>query len=54
MSRATSAAVVVVLAVVSPARAEEPLAIAKQGYFFVGGKYSTVGDKKLMNGQIYV
>ena len=55
MSRATSAAaVVVVLAVVSPARAEEPLAIAKQGYFFVGGKYSTVGDKKVMNGQIYV
>jgi len=42
------------LAVVSPTRAEEPLAIAKQGYFFVGGKYSTVGDKQLMNGQIYV
>ena len=55
MSRATSAAaVVVVLAVVSPARAEEPLAIAKQGYFFVGGKYATVGDKKVMNGQICV
>jgi len=55
MSRATSAAaVVVVLAVVSPARAEEPLALAKQGYFFVGGKYATVGDKKVMNGQIYV
>src|ERR1700730_6355821 len=55
MSRATSAAaVVVVLAVVSPTRAEEPLAIAKQGYFFVGGKYSAVGDKQVMNGQIYV
>ena len=55
MSRATSAAaVVVVLAVVSPARAEEPLALAKQGYFFVAGKYATVGDKKVMNGQIYV
>jgi pimeloyl-ACP methyl ester carboxylesterase len=55
MSRATNAAaVVVVLAVVSPARAEEPLAVARQGYFFVGGKYTTVGDKKVMNGQIYV
>jgi len=42
------------LAVVSPTRAEEPLAIAKQGYFFVGGKYSPVGDKQVMNGQIYV
>jgi len=42
------------LAVVSPTRAEEPLAIAKQGYFFVGGKYSTAGDKQVMNGQIYV
>jgi len=40
--------------VVSPTRAEEPLAIAKQGYFFVGGKYSPVGDKQVMNGQIYV
>jgi pimeloyl-ACP methyl ester carboxylesterase len=55
MLRAASAtAVVLALAVASPARAEEPLAIAKQGYFFVGGKYSTVGDKQVMNGQIYV
>jgi pimeloyl-ACP methyl ester carboxylesterase len=55
MLRSMSAAVLVVaLAVVSPTRAEEPLAIAKQGYFFVGGKYSTVGDKQVMNGQIYV
>jgi pimeloyl-ACP methyl ester carboxylesterase len=55
MLRSTSAAVLVVaLAVVSPTRAEEPLAIAKQGYFFVGGKYSTAGDKQVMNGQIYV
>jgi len=36
------------------ARAEEPLAIAKQGYFFVGGRYETAGDKKVMHGQIYV
>ncbi len=55
MLRATSAtAFVMALAVVSPTQAEEPLAIAKQGYFFVGGKYSTVGDKQVMNGQIYV
>jgi len=55
MSRTTiSTAFVVTLAVVSPVHAEEPLAIAKQGYFFVGGKYSTVGDKQVMNGQIHV
>jgi pimeloyl-ACP methyl ester carboxylesterase len=55
MLKATSAtAVVLALTVLSPARAEEPLAIAKQGYFFVGGKYSTAGDKQVMNGQIYV
>jgi pimeloyl-ACP methyl ester carboxylesterase len=38
----------------SAAQAQEPLAIAKQGYFFVGGKYSKVGDKQVMSGQIYV
>jgi pimeloyl-ACP methyl ester carboxylesterase len=38
----------------SPASAQEPLAIAKQGYFFVGGKYAPVGDKQVMTGQIYV
>src|SRR5260370_2963561 len=55
MLRATSAAAfVMTLAVVSPTCAEDPLAIAKQGYCFVGGKYSTVGDKQVMNGQIYV
>src|SRR5260221_10939523 len=55
MLRATSAAAfVMTLAVVSPTCAEDPLAIAKQGYFFVGRKYSTVGDKQVMNGQIYV
>jgi pimeloyl-ACP methyl ester carboxylesterase len=55
MLRATSAAAfVMTLAAASPTCAEEPLAIAKQGYFFIGGKYSTVGDKQVMNGQIYV
>jgi pimeloyl-ACP methyl ester carboxylesterase len=38
----------------SAVHAQEPLAIAKQGYFFVGGKYSKVGDKQVMSGQIYV
>jgi pimeloyl-ACP methyl ester carboxylesterase len=39
----------------SPAlSAEKPIGIAKQGYFFVGGKYSKVGEKQVMNGQIYV
>src|SRR5215467_3775747 len=55
MLRATGAAAfVTTLAVVSPTCAEESLAIAKQGYFFVGGKYSTAGGKQVMNGQIYV
>ena len=36
------------------AQSEQPLSIAQQGYFFVGGKYSTVNDRKVMSGQIYV
>src|SRR5213593_3240312 len=31
-----------------------PLSIARQGYFFVGGKYSTVKDQQLLSGQLYV
>ena len=31
-----------------------PLSIAHQGYFFVGGKYSTVKDQQVMSGQLYV
>ena len=55
MSRtAGAAALIASLALTSTALAQEPLAIAKQGYFFVGGKYSAVGDKQVMNGQIYV
>src|SRR5215469_10327238 len=45
---------VLALATLSTAGAEEPLAIAKQGYFFVGGKYATVGDKQVLSGQAYV
>ena len=42
------------LATLPSAGAEEPLAIAKQGYFFVGGKYAPVGDKQVLSGQAYV
>jgi pimeloyl-ACP methyl ester carboxylesterase len=49
-----AAAFLTALACPIGAAAEEPLAIAKQGYFFVGGKYETAGDKKVMHGQIYV
>jgi pimeloyl-ACP methyl ester carboxylesterase len=36
-----------------PAAAQEP-ALARQGYLFVGGKYSTVNGKQVMSGQAYV
>jgi pimeloyl-ACP methyl ester carboxylesterase len=32
----------------------EPLSIARQGYLFAGGKYSTVGSQRVMSGQLYV
>ena len=31
----------------------EPLSIARQGYLFAGGKYSTVNDRRVMSGQLY-
>jgi pimeloyl-ACP methyl ester carboxylesterase len=31
----------------------EPLSIARQGYLFAGGTYSTVGDRQVMSGQLY-
>ena len=31
----------------------EPLSIARQGYLFAGGKYSTVNGKRVMSGQLY-
>src|SRR5215813_4006454 len=34
--------------------APPPLSIAQQGYFFVGGKYSTVRDEQVMSGHLYV
>ena len=32
----------------------EPLSIARQGYLFAGGKYSTVNGRQVMSGQLYV
>jgi pimeloyl-ACP methyl ester carboxylesterase len=43
-----------ILAAAPTAQAQEPLTIAKQGYFFVGSKYSQVGDKQVMSDQAYV
>jgi pimeloyl-ACP methyl ester carboxylesterase len=31
----------------------EPLSIARQGYLFAGGKYSTIGGRQVMSGQLY-
>jgi pimeloyl-ACP methyl ester carboxylesterase len=33
---------------------EAPLTIKQQGYFFVGQRYETVGDKQFVGGQAYV
>jgi pimeloyl-ACP methyl ester carboxylesterase len=51
---AGAAACVAALTFAAPAGAAEALAIAKQGYFFAGGKYAPVGDKQVMTGQAYV
>jgi pimeloyl-ACP methyl ester carboxylesterase len=51
---AGACALAIGLAVAVPAHAQEALAIAKEGYFFVGGHYSTVGDKQVLSGQAYV
>ena len=36
-----------------PGQASRALSIAKQGYLFAGGKYSTVNGRKVMSGQLY-
>jgi len=36
------------------ATAKEPIVLADQRYFFVGGKYVQVGERKMMAGQMYV
>lgn len=34
-------------------KSSEPLSIQREGYLFAGGKYSTVGGRQVMSGQIY-
>jgi pimeloyl-ACP methyl ester carboxylesterase len=34
-------------------KALEPLSIARQGYLFAGGRYSTVGGRQVLSGQLY-
>jgi len=46
-------AVLLILSVATAA-AQAPLVIAKQGYFFVGGKYFDTQDGQFMSGQMYV
>jgi pimeloyl-ACP methyl ester carboxylesterase len=49
------ASLVVLLAVATAiAQGPQPLLIAKQGYFFVGGKYFDAKDGRIMSGQMYV
>jgi pimeloyl-ACP methyl ester carboxylesterase len=38
---------------ITQAQKSEPLSIAQEGHLFVGGKYSTVGGRQVMSGQIY-
>ena len=33
--------------------APEPLLIARQGYFFAGGKYTELDGKRVLTGQLY-
>ena len=37
----------------TPAPAAKPLSIAKQGYLFAGGKYSTEGGQQALSGHLY-
>ncbi len=41
------------LAAAQPA-GDPPLSIAREGFFYVGGKFTTVNDKQYMTGQMYV
>lgn len=43
-------AIAMTTAQTSPA---EPLSIARQGYLFAGGKYSTVNGRQVLSGQLY-
>ena len=45
--------IVLAFVVVAHAQKSEPLSIARQGYLFAGGKYSTVNGVRVMSGQLY-
>ena len=50
-----AAALLVVLGFsIAAGQVSTPLSIAQQGYFFTGGRYSTVNGKKVLSGQLYV
>ena len=42
-----------VAAVMAQSKSPAPLSIARQGYLFAGGKYSTVNGRQVMSGQLY-
>ena len=42
-----------VAAVMAQGKPPAPLSIARQGYLFAGGKYSTVNGRQVMSGQLY-
>jgi pimeloyl-ACP methyl ester carboxylesterase len=44
----------VLLVATAAAQTPQPLVIAKQGYFFVGGKYFDAADGQFMSGHMYV
>ena len=46
--------IALILVVATTAAQTPPLVIAKQGYFFVGGKYFEAQDGRFMSGQMYV
>jgi pimeloyl-ACP methyl ester carboxylesterase len=56
MYRIAALATMMVLAFIltSAARAQKPLSIAQEGYFFVGGKLVTVNSREVMGGQAFV
>jgi pimeloyl-ACP methyl ester carboxylesterase len=45
---------ILALMLTSAVHAQQPLSIAQQGYFFVGGKRATVSGREVMSGQAYV
>jgi pimeloyl-ACP methyl ester carboxylesterase len=49
----TSGVVLLVALMAQAADNPEPLSIARQGYLFAGGKYSTAGKQRVMSGQLY-